>query len=171
MECLSSPQASSIPIVLSRIAHIIAQLANRSPWPALLVEIVNFSLQNGSQAAIIVIAAFRLIEVLSDYCPEDISSNAELLRQFFAQCFVMSESMADSKEAVVFRTACAKATAACIVSFEDETIRDSFKPALNPIISVLNSIFSSGKDCSEADATSIMEYLCTIGDVVMKCGR
>ena len=157
--------------MLSRIAHIIAQLANRSPWPALLVEIVNFSLQNGSQAAIIVIAAFRLIEVLSDYCPEDISSNAELLRQFFAQCFVMSESMADSKEAVVFRTGCAKATAACIVSFEDETIRDSFKPALNPIISVLNSIFSSGKDCSEADATSIMEYLCTIGDVVMKCGR
>lgn len=168
MECLSSSKANGISIVLSRISHIIAQLATKSSWSGLLSEIVNFSLQNGSsQGMTIVIAAFRLIEVLSDYCPEDILSNAELLRQFFSQCFVLAETITDSKEAVVFRTACAKATAACIVSFEDEAIRESFKPALNPIISVLNSIFSSGKDCPEGDATSIMEYLCTIGEPIM----
>jgi hypothetical protein len=139
-----------------------AQVAVKQPWPALIQHISTHSIESCHST----IAALRLIEILSDYCAEDISSNAEALRQFFSRCFTMSETNFENEAMFfTFRASCARSAAACIVSIEDDNIRVSFEPAVPYIINVLGSILSNIAASYEGFANGIMEHLCTIGNL------
>jgi hypothetical protein len=135
-------------ILLQRLSHIIAQSALKSPWEDLVLKIIHFSATANSKS---LIAILGLIEVLSEYCPEDIQSNLAQLGPFLAQFFSSSDPHV--------QVACAKATGACIIALEDENARAAFKPAIEPVVRVLNLALTNG---DEADATKVMSYLVSI---------
>lgn len=135
-------------LLFLRLSHIMAQSALKSPWNDLVPRIVQ-STNNSNQKSLI--AVLNLIEILSEYCPEDIQANLSVLVPFMGQ-FITSQDTA-------VQIACAKATGACIISLDDEAARNTFKPAVLPIVNVLSVALNSG---DEADATKIMSYLVTV---------
>lgn len=135
-------------VLLQRLSHIIAQSALKSPWEDLIPKVIQFSSTASTKS---LVAILGLIEVLSEYCPEDIQSNLAQLGPFLAQFFSSSE--------LAVQIACAKATGACIVALDDENARVAFKPAIEPIVRVLNLALTNG---DETDATKVMSYLVTI---------
>lgn len=153
--------SSASTILQRRMSHLLAQFAAKSSWSELIVEVVKFAQTSNTLSAHL--AGLRLIEILSDYCADDVASHADLLRNYFSHCFSFAENIPDYQQSAIFRVAAAKSTAACIVSFDNDSIRDSFKPALPPIVSVLRFILSSGLETHESDSAIIIEYLCTIG--------
>ena len=154
--------------VIGRLSHIMAQVAVKQPWPMLIQHISTHSIESCHST----IAALRLMEILSDYCAEDISSNADTLRQFFSRCFTMSETNFENEATfLTFRATCARSAAACIVSIEDDDIRDSFKPAVPYIMTVLGSILSAHAASYESYANGIMEHLCTIGNLIFSYNK
>jgi hypothetical protein len=144
--------------VLKRLSHIMSQSAVTTPWVDLLIQIINFTSSQGMSPAIL--AAMNLIEIISEYCPSDVSSNIDTLRNFLSLYFSIDSN---SSIGLAIQVSCAKATGACIICIEDDHVRDTFKPALNPIITILGIVLTRSEGDSEQDATSIMEHLCTIG--------
>jgi hypothetical protein len=140
-----------------------SQSAVIMPWPDLLSQIINFTSSQGLSPA--VLAAMNLIEIISEYCPSDISDNIDALRNFLSLYFSIDSS---STIGLAIQVSCAKATGACIICIEDDNVRDSFKPALNPIINILGMVLSRAEGDSEQDATNIMEHLCSIGNYLIE---
>ena len=98
-----------------------------------------------------VASLLNLIETISEYSPDDVGQNLAALGPFLAS----SLSAAD----LSVQIAGAKASGACIVCIEDEGARSAFKPALDPIISILGKALANG---DEEEATIIMDHLVTI---------
>jgi hypothetical protein len=142
-------------IILKRLSHVIAQSAVSPSWSELLPEIINFSTTTpSSNQQQLLPSILNLIEVISEYCPDEIIRHLPQLSQYLAVHL--------SSENASIQVACAKATGACIISIEDDNARDTFKAALQPILSVLGVALTRG---DEIDATSIMEHLVTIAQM------
>jgi hypothetical protein len=139
------------PIILKRLNHIMAQSAASGDWNEFLPFVLSTSMKMNTTN---IVAALDIIEILAEYSPDLIFANISILGSFLGG-FIAS---ADSKVS----TACARATSACIVSLDDEIARNSFKPALPPIITVVGNCLSLGQ---EGEAASIMERLVTIAQV------
>ncbi len=88
---------------------------------------------------------------MAEYSPGDILTHVQILGNFLS----INLSAADT----AVQVACARATSACIIALEDDSTRDLFKPAVQPIIGVVGSALSRG---DEEDATCITEYLVSI---------
>lgn len=142
------------PQLLKRMAHVMAQSAMKkdSPWMDLIPEIVASVKDQGADPQVMV-PTLVLVEVLSEYCPGVILANLPSLGPLLGSLLISPDA--------AIQTACARATSACIVSLEDENARNAFKPAVQPIITILGQILSRG---DESEATSIMEYLVTIAE-------
>jgi importin-5 len=134
-------------VMLLRLSHVMAQSSLKSPWDELIPKVMQCT-ASGMQG---IVPALGLIEIISEYCPEDILSNLQLLGPFLSQ-FVVSQD-------TIVQIACAKAICACIVSLEEEEPRNYFKAALEPIVNVLAVALSAG---NETDATKIISNLVTI---------
>ena len=139
-------------VLLKRLAHALAQSASESPWPDLLPSIVGHANQNASKT--ILISSLNLVETIAEYCPDDISSNLQLVGSFLALMIVNLDN--DVK------VACARSVGACIVAIEEDSSRNIFKPALQPIIAILGEALSRG---DESDAVSIMESLVVVAQI------
>lgn len=132
-------------IIVRRLNHVIAQMASDGDWKDLLKSITS---QINMQDANKVVALLNLIEVVAEYSPDDIQENLGTVGPFLGSFFGATDGSV--------QVACARATGACIVVLEDDAARASFKPALNPMLTVLGNVLNRG---DETDATSIMEYL------------
>eukprot|EP01032_Pedospumella_encystans_P019768 gene19768-22474_t len=142
--------AESNHIMFIRLSHIMAQSALKKDWGDLLPTLFQHSASsNGDNMALLPVLG--LVEIISEYCPEDISAHIQRLVPFLGQ-FIASPDIA-------VQIACAKATGACIICLDDEAIRNAFKPAILPIVNVLNAALTNG---DEIDATKIMSYLVSI---------
>ena len=111
----------------------------------------NTLIQGGHEAGVILKPALLLVEVMAEYSPGDILTHVQILGNFLS----INLSAADT----AVQVACARATSACIIALEDDSTRDLFKPAVQPIIGVVGSALSRG---DEEDATCITEYLVSI---------
>jgi hypothetical protein len=138
--------------LLKRLSHVMAQSAAVSSWLDLLPTVIDHAKSTGTPS--LLIPPLTLIEIIADYCPEDILTHLATIGAF------LGAFMASSDEAV--QVACARAACACIVSLDDDNARNSFKPALQPIINVLGNTLSRGE---EADACSLMESLVAIAQI------
>ena len=135
-------------LILRRLAHILAQLASNGNW----MELIPFLLSHGANLeGNSMIALLNLIEIIAEYCPDDILTHLSSLVSFLGPHLIQGDSQ--------IQIACAKAVGACIVSAQDEGARETFKPALQLIIRTLGNALNQG---NELDALTIMEYLVTI---------
>ena len=100
------------------------------------------------------ISFLSLIEIISEYCAQDIETNLSVIGNFLAP-FLSSQ---DPRVQI----ACAKTAGACIVAVDDDSARDSFKPALEPLLATLGTAISTGE---EIEATAIMEHLVTVAQI------
>lgn len=139
------------PNLLKRLAHVLAQSASGKPWLELLPRVIEAA---AGKPANVLVAILNMIEIITEYCPEDIQTHLESVGGFLG-AFIVSDD-------TNIQVACARSTAACIVSLEDEGSRNAFRSALQPIINVLGNALSRG---DEVDATSIIEYLVSIAQV------
>lgn len=112
----------------------------------------NALVQSGEDGVTILKPALLLVEVMAEYSPGDILTHVQILGNFLSSNLAAAD--------MLVQVACARATSACIVALEDDNTRDLFKPAIQPIIGVVGSALSRG---DEEDATSITEYLISIG--------
>lgn len=139
------------PAILKRLNHIMAQSAARGDWNEFLPFILTSCVKMNTLK---IVSALEMVEILAEYSPDQIFANISVLGNFLGGLI----SSAEGKISI----ACARATAACIVSIDDEVARNSFKPAVEPIIHVLGNSLSQGQ---ESDATSIMEHLVSIAQI------
>jgi importin-5 len=135
-------------LILRRLAHILAQLASNGNWMELIPSLLSHGVNLEGNS---LIALLNLIEIIAEYCPDDILTHLSSLVSFLGPHLIQDNSQ--------IQIACAKAVGACIVSAKDEGARDSFKPALQLIIRTLGNALNQG---DELDAVTIMEYLVTI---------
>ena len=138
--------------LLKRLSHVLAQCAAENSWGELLPLIINHASSNASKP--LLISSLGLIEIVADYCPDDISTNLATVGNFLATM------IAHADEGV--KVACARSVGACIVAIEDDTARNTFKPALQPIVSILGAALSRG---DESDAGSILESLIAVAQI------
>lgn len=141
----------SNPLLLKRLAHILAQSTLCSPWQELLPTVMSDS---RGKPSFVHVAVLNLIEIVADYSPADIQNSFEQIGSFLGT-FLSSE---DSRVQI----ACARAIGTCVVSLENEASRSAFRPALQPIINVLGNTLSRG---DETDAVSIVENLVKIAQI------
>ena len=139
-------------ILVKRLAHVLAQSASEVPWPDLLPTIISHA--NSNVSIPLTLSSLSLVEIIAEYSPEDISNNLPLVGNFLAAMIVNSDDNV--------QVACARSVGACIVALEDDAARNVFKPALQPIITVLGGALSRG---DESDAVSIMESLIAVAQI------
>jgi hypothetical protein len=155
--CVQAFGQEASPMLLKRMAHIMAQLATIREWPTLLHTVVN-SVSSSPQLAnstVYVTACLNLIEIIADYVPETISSNAQATVALLGPFLGSFMSASDPNTQV----SCARATAGLIVALDDENARNAFKPALQPIIKVVGDALQRG---DEMEATGILENMVTL---------
>lgn len=141
-------------MILRRMSHVMAQSAADGTWKDLLPHMLERITSGGNASSAVAVAGLGLIETIADYSPDDISANMSVLGGF------LSSFMTAQDTAV--QVACARATAACIVSLDDDTARNAFKPAIMPIVSVLGDALNRG---DEQDACGILEHLVDIAAI------
>lgn len=139
--------------VIRHFSHAMAQSAAQSSWLDLLPTIITHG-QSGQLSNSQIVPILSLIEIIADYCPDDILTHLQKLGTFLGNFMGSSD--------INVRTSCAKATAACIVALEDEGARNSFKPALLPIVSAIGDTLNNG---NEHEATGILDHLVTIAQI------
>ena len=139
--------AETQPVLLKRLSHIIAQSAAAGEWSELIPQVVGHGVTQSGEALLPILG---LIEILAEYCPDDIAANAQGLVS------LLGTIISDTDAHASVHVACAKSIGACIVTLEDEDAKDAFKPALQPIIQVLGGALTRGE---ELDAAAIMEHL------------
>jgi hypothetical protein len=103
-------------LLLKRLSHAIAQSAANGTWSDLLPSMIN---QAPSFQPTSLISLLNLIEIISEYCSEDISKNLPVIGTFLS-------TFLNSPDPNV-QVACAKASGACIISLEDDNQRNLFK--------------------------------------------
>jgi importin-5 len=135
-------------LILRRLAHILAQIASNGNWMELIPSLLSHgaTLEGNS-----LIALLNLIEIIAEYCPDDVLTHLSSLVSFLGPHLIQNDPR--------IQIACAKAVGACIVSARDEGARETFKPALQLIIRTLGNALNQG---DELDAVTIMEYLVNI---------
>eukprot|EP01041_Mallomonas_annulata_P004670 gene4670-9261_t len=138
-------------VLLRRISHVIAQCASGGQWIDLIPLTVS---QEGALSPDGKVSLLNLIEIIAEYCPDDILTHIKTL------CGFLSSYIASTNTKI--QVACAKTTAACIAASDDENARNALKPALQHIIDILGSALTRGE---ESDATAIMEYLVEVADI------
>ena len=136
--------------VLRHFSHAMAQSAAQNSWVDLLPTVIAHT----NQSITHIVPILSLIEIIADYCPDDILTHLQKLGTFLG-AFIGSQD-------IIVRTACAKATAACIVALDDEGARNSFKPALLPIVGVIGDTLNNN---NEHEATGILDHLVTIAQI------
>jgi len=139
--------------VLRHFSHAMAQSAAQSSWLDLLPTIITHG-QSGQVSNSQIVPILSLVEIIADYCPDDILTHLQKLGTFLGNFIGSSD--------INVRTSCAKATAACIVALEDEGARNSFKPALLPVVSIIGDTLNNG---NEHEATGILDHLVTIAQM------
>lgn len=139
------------PLFLRRLNHIMAQSAARGDWNELLPFVLTASMKMPTTGKI---AALEIVEILSEYSPDQIFANISILGNYLGGLITSHES----KVAV----ACARATSACIVAIDDDVARNSFKPALDPIVSVIGAAIREGL---ESEAVAIIEHLVSVAQM------
>lgn len=75
-------------LLLQRLSHVMAQSAWKTPWTDLIPQIIIFA---NSKEGSNVISILGLIEILADYCPDDIANYLNQLGQFLGQFFSASD--------------------------------------------------------------------------------
>ena len=143
--------------LLKRLAHVMAQSAMNSSWVDLLPQVVgnvSSQLEAGIAPESVVSPALLLVEVVAEYCPQDILTHMQVLGGF------LSSQLGSPAPAI--QVSCAKCTGACIVALEDDAAREAFKPAIQPIIGILGAALNRG---DETDASAITAYLVAIAEV------
>ena len=150
-QLLSTWTVESHPVIMRRLAHIMAQSAAGGKWVDLIVIVVGHA---ESQTGASLVALMSLLEIIADYCPDDILTHVSVLIRFLGAHVMASD--------LHLRTACAKTIGACVVALEDDSARDLFRPLLVPLISVIGSALEAG---DEVDATNIVESLVTIAQI------
>lgn len=138
--------------LLKRLAHVLAQSATESPWPDLLPSLISHATINSSKT--LLVSSLNLVELIAEYCPDDIMTHLSSVGSFLG-------TMISSAEESV-QVACARSAGACIVALEDDSARNAFKPALQPIINILGGCLARG---DESDAVSIMESLISVAQI------
>lgn len=136
------------PVVLKKLSHIMAELASQCEWNELIPKILS-NIENGQ-----LLAVLNFIEIACEYCSEDITSHIGLLCNFLGSYISSSD--------VKVQVACARAICSCVEILDDDKTRNSFRPALSPILEILGAALSRG---DEIDATAIMEKLVSIADI------
>ena len=139
------------PLILRRLNHIMAQSAARGDWNELLPFVLTASLKMSSTGKV---AALEIVEILSEYSPDQIFANISILGSFLGGLFTTHES----KVAI----ACARATSACIVAIDDDVARNSFKPAVDPVVAVIGAAIREGL---EGEAVTILEHLVSVAQM------
>jgi hypothetical protein len=136
-------------VILRHLSHVLAQAAALAQWDELIPNIISISTTNTSRSPIPVLG---LIEIIAEYCPEDILSSLDNLGTFLVPYLSSTDSN--------IQVACSKSIGSCMVAVvDDESARMKFKPSLGPMITILGTALSNG---NESDATAIMENLVTI---------
>jgi hypothetical protein len=139
-------------MLLKRLAHVLAQSAAESSWPDLLPSVISHTATNNTKS--LLVSALNLVEIVAEYCPDDIQTHLPLVGSF------LGTHISNPDDSV--QVASARSAGACIVALEDDTARNAFKPALQPIINVLGSCLEKG---NEADAASIIESLVSVAQI------
>jgi hypothetical protein len=139
------------PVVTRRLAHIMAQSAAGGKWMDLIVTVIAHAQAQSGPALVSLMA---LLEIIADYCPDDILTHVTVLINFLGAHIGASDPR--------LRVACAKTIGSCIVALEDDSARDAFRPSLLPLIGVVGAALEAG---DEIDATSIVESLVTIAQI------
>ena len=139
-------------MLLKRLAHVLAQSATESTWAELLPCVISHANVNGSSS--VLVSSLSLVEVVAEYCPDDIQSQLTVVGSFLGTQIGNTD--------IKVQVACARSAGACIMALEDDNARNSFKSALQPIINVLGGALSRG---DEADAVSIMENLVAVAQI------
>ncbi|CAM9098384.1 unnamed protein product, partial [Ectocarpus fasciculatus] len=139
------------PVIMRRLAHVMAQSAAGGKWMDLIVTVIGYA---QSQSGGALISLMSLLEIIADYCPDDILTHVTVLVNFLGSHI----GSADAR----LRVACAKTIGACIVALEDDAARNAFRPSLLSLLAVIGAALEVG---DEIDATNIVESLVTIAQI------
>lgn len=129
--------AESQSVLLKRLSHIIAQSAAAGEWTELIPQVVGHGLTQSGDALIPIL---NLIEILAEYCPDDVETNSQGLAS------LLGKIISSSGTSTSVQVACAKAIGSCISTLEDEEAKEFFKPAVQPIIEILGGALSRGDE-------------------------
>jgi hypothetical protein len=140
--------AESNHVILRRLAHVMAQSAAGGKWVDLIPTVVTHA---QSQTGSSLIALMTLLEVIADYCPDDILTHVGILISFLGPYLTSTD--------LRLQIACARTVGACAVSLVDDSAREAFRSLLLPLLGVIGVALTNGQ---EVDATSIMECLTSI---------
>ena len=150
-------------VLLKRLSHILAQSASNGDWKELLPSIIqqhtqsNSTNQTSNQTPADIhktVALIGLIEIIAEYSPDDIQDNLSVIGSLLVNYMNNSSSKIE--------VSCARATCACVVVMKDDNARNSFKPAITPILRILSQALARN---DEVDATNIIEYLVEIATI------
>lgn len=130
----------NVPQLSNKLSHVIAQLTD-VPWPGLLPAIL--SNQGGKLQK-----SLRLIEILTEYCVEEVNTHAEPLYNF------MSTGLTSPDPEV--KLYAAKALTACVTILEDDSAFKAYQSMVGPILATLGDILAKG---DETDATILIDRM------------
>jgi len=140
------------PTLIRRLSHVIGQCSAGGHWLDLIPTL--FSQQSLGSVDNKIADLLGLVEIIADYCPDDILTHIKLLCNYLSTCF--------SSTSARVQVACARATGACISTLDDDSARNLLRPALQPIIDVLGTTLQRG---DELDAVNIMEHLVEVAQL------
>ena len=143
-------------IILKRLSHILAQSASSGDWKDLCPQLISAHSNDNSapSGASKSTALLSLIEVLTEYSPDDIQQNLAAIGLLLVQCL--------NGQPAKVEVACAKATCACVAVLADDNARNSFKPAIASLLRIISDSLNRG---DEVDTTLIIEYLVEIANI------
>jgi hypothetical protein len=139
--------------IMRRLGHVIAQSASKGDWSELLPFLLSDT-TNQAKTPQKLRALLLLLETIAEYAPADVQTHAAMLADFLGQHVGSSDSEV--------QVACARAVCASCVALDDESSRNMFKPALQPVVNTLGACLTRG---DEQDAVSVMEHLVEIAAV------
>eukprot|EP01031_Cornospumella_fuschlensis_P024779 gene24779-29942_t len=128
----------------TKMSHVLAQMAFKHPWPELLPAAINV----GMSSATHVLPTLNLVQILADYTPEDIQTHHAVLVSFLATHLASQQFNV--------KLASARATTSCILAIEEASIRNTYRPALPSILSILTECLTRG---DEPDAINLLTPL------------
>jgi hypothetical protein len=143
-----------VPALALKLTHVISQTAFKMQWKELIAEIVGYG--NGDDHC--ATKALVLLEILVDYCPEDVAdqSNCQRIGQFLSKFFGYSP---EHQYPLCLQSA--KTALAVITALETDESRNSFRPGLSFIQTILTRALQLNQ---ENEVKKIIEYYVTIAE-------
>jgi hypothetical protein len=149
------------PKLSQKIAHVIAQISFKVEWEGLIPLVLQFASThiNGNNTNTVsrqhvVVNTNKLLEILSEYSPSDMTTHYQTIGEYLSQFF--------TSEISDVRMSCAKTVAACIACFEEDVARNAFKTVITPLLSILHGALQQG---DEVDATNLIDHLVTVAQL------